>query len=161
MVSKGFGGGVTIRDLQGKWFLNHLKKEYPDLIEKYETLFDFNYNPDFYNGNYETKRSYSKIVNLQLFDLCKKYNLNYRIKRYIPNDYRKVNYKIAEKFLNSAYKRQMTGRDWKTSFWAGHEIQNLKESIAEIASRNKLHLIKNVNKQVEDYLKKYIAGMNE
>jgi len=153
-----FGGGITIRDLQGKWFLSHLKEIYSELIEKYEDLFNFKYNPDFYNGNYETQRSYSKVVNQQLLDLCREYGMNYRIKRFIPDDFRKVNYIIAEKFLNSAYKKQITGADWKTSFWAGHEIQNMKESIKDIAARDELHLIKNVNKQVENYLKENLAN---
>jgi len=156
-----FGGGMTLRDRQATWFINHLKQEYPRLVTEYEKLFDFSYNSDSYQGNREAQKNYSERVNMKLFELCKKYNLAYRIKRFIPSDFRKVNYKIAEKFLNSAYKKQMTGRHWMTSFRAGHEIQNLTVSVKEIAEKGQWHLLKNINMQVREYLKEYLVTADE
>ncbi|MBI5417191.1 hypothetical protein HZA55_04510 [Candidatus Poribacteria bacterium] len=72
----------------------------------------------------------------------------YRIKRYIPNDFRKENYQIAEKLFNMAYDRQIKGLDFSNIFWAAQNIQNLKESITEVAKRNELKEIRNVDDNV-------------
>lgn len=151
-----FSGGLTLRDMQGKWFLKHLVENYPQLLNKYEALFKFKYDKNFYNGNYEPDKNYFRRINNKLFSLCKEHKLNYRIKRFFPNDFRKGNYQIAEKFFNASYKNQITGRSWKKSFWVGHDIQNLKESVLDVAQRKELDNLKNVDQQVESYILKFI-----
>jgi DNA repair photolyase len=148
-----FGSGVTMRDLQARWFLKHLKERYPELIAKYEELYGFNYNPALYEGKYTPKASYSKKINKKILDLCEKYDLPYRAKRFIPNDFRRMNYIIAEKLLNEAYRLQISGNAWSTKHWAGMNIQNLKESIISIANRNELQKIRNVNNEIEKFIK--------
>lgn len=71
-----FGGGMTLRDIQGTWFLNHLIKEYPELLKKYEELYSFKFDGSGYNGNYEIKGTYSKNINLNLLALCRENNIN-------------------------------------------------------------------------------------
>ncbi len=149
-----FGGAMTMRDNQALWYLNHLKQKYPELIRKYEELYQFQYNPEQYNGTYGADKSYNKIITGKLFDLCKKYDLSYRIKRFIPDDFRKLNYLISEKLLNHAYYLQMTGQIWSNIYWAGMNIQNLKESVADIAIRNELRKIRNVDSRIETYIMK-------
>ena len=78
----------------------------------------------------------------------------YRIKRFIPDDFRKLNYIISEKLLNHAYYLQMTGQIWSNIYWAGMNIQNLKESLAYIAARNELIKIRNVDRRIETYIMK-------
>jgi len=151
-----FGGGMTMRDMQAKWFLRYLKEKYPELIEKYEKLYQFRYNPDSYEGTYEPKRSYVMKIHKKLFALCEKYNLVYRIKRFIPDDFRRINYLIAEKLLNEAYRLQMLGKPWSNLHWAGQNIQNLKESIADVAKRNQLQEIRNVNEEIESFIRENI-----
>ncbi len=151
-----FGAGMTMRDLQAKWFLKHLKEKYPELVQKYEELYHFKYNPESYAGTYEPDSSYSIKINEKFLALSKKYNLPYRAKRWIPNDYRKENYIIAEKLLNEAYLIQMRGKQWSNSFWAGQNIQNLRESICDIAKRNELSEIRNVNGKVESFIKEQL-----
>jgi len=148
-----FGSGVTMRDLQANWFLKHLKERYPELIEKYEELYDFKYNPVSYDGKYNPKESYHKKINKKMLSLCEKYELPYRVKRFIPNDFRKKNYSIAEKLLNEAYRQQMLGKAWSKKYWAGMNIQNLKESIVAIAKRNELQEIRNVNDEIEEFIR--------
>lgn len=147
-----FGGGMTMREQQACYFLKKLKEQFPALIENYEELFQFNYTPDLYSGNYEADKKYTTIIHKKIFALCEKYNIAYRIKRYIPDDYRKNNYIIAEKLLNLAYKQQMLGQKWSNDFWAGMNIQNLKESVEDIAKREQLHTIRNVNQAVTDFI---------
>ncbi len=148
-----FGSGVTMRDLQAKWFLKHLNERYPELIEKYEELYDFKYNPESYEGKYTPKTSYHKKINKKMLNLCEKYELPYRVKRFIPQDFRRMNYSIAEKLLNEAYRQQMLGKAWSKKYWAGMNIQNLKESIVAIAKRNELQEIRNVNDEIEEFIR--------
>ena len=131
-----FGGGMTLQDRQAQWFLKHLSGSFPELIPKYEQLYGFSYNPEQYNGNYTPQLDYLLPKHRKLFELCEKYQLPFRIKRFVPNDYRKTNYLVAEKLLNEAYERQMLGKYWNNLFWAGQNIQNLTESVEIISQRN-------------------------
>ncbi|GAH98347.1 unnamed protein product [marine sediment metagenome] len=38
-----FGGGMTLRDNQASWFLKRLSEEFPQLVEKYEELYQSKY----------------------------------------------------------------------------------------------------------------------
>jgi DNA repair photolyase len=148
-----FGGGMTMRDNQAKWFLKNLNRDFPNLLPEYEKLYEFEYEEGKeYNGRYLPKRSYLIKIQKQVLALCKRYNIKTRIKRFIPNDYRKLNYIIAEKLLNQAYELQMLGKAWSNLHWAGQNIQNLKESIIEVAKRNELDKIRNVNQEIEEFI---------
>jgi DNA repair photolyase len=152
-----FGGGMTMRDLQADWFLHHLKDRYPELIEKYEDLYRFRYKPDKYSGEYEPRKSYAVRIHKKMFALCKKYRISYRIKRYIPDDFRRENYLVAEKLLHRAYEAQMLGRAWSNTHWAGMNIQNLEESILDIKDRGELSKIRNVNDGIELLVKEILS----
>ena len=147
-----FGGAMTMRDNQALWYLKHLRQKYPGLIRKYEELYQFQYNPEQYNGTYGADKTYNILINRKLLDNCKKYKLPFRIKRFIPDDFRKLNYIISEKLLNHAYYLQMTGQIWSNIHWAGMNIQNLKESVADIAGRNEFRKIRNVDSRIETYI---------
>ncbi len=154
-----FGGGMTMRDIQALWFLKHLENEFPELISKYEHLYKFRYNPGEYLGEYETPYNYYKNINKLLFNLCKKYNIPIRMKRYIPNDFRRLNYLISESFFSETFEKQILGNPDTNLYWAAMNIQNLKEPIYDITKRNELMKIKNVNRFVKEKiineLKKY------
>lgn len=158
-----FGGGMTLRDQQALWFLDRLKEEFPELVPKFERLYNFSYKPGQYDGRYSPKLEYLLPKHQKLFELCEKHRLSYRIKRFIPNDYRKTNYFIAEELLDESYQRQMLGKAWSNLFWAGQNIQNLSESLEEIWRRNELSKIRNVEgdikNQVEGRLKN-LAGIS-
>ena len=152
-----FGGGMTLRDMQADWFLKHVKNSFPEKMELYEKLYNFKYDPGNYNGNYEAGYSYSKRINLRFLELCEKYKIAVRIKRFIPEDYRKYNYIIAQYLLDKSYINQMMGKIWKNLFWAGHNIQNLKESVLDFTKRNELQKISNVNALLEKDIIEYIG----
>jgi DNA repair photolyase len=151
-----FGGAMTMRDNQALWYLKHLELKFPELIRKYEELYKFKYNPEQYNGTYGTDNNYNLLINRKLLDLCNKYELPFRIKRFIPEDFRRLNYLISEKLLNHAFFLQVTGQVWSDIHWAGMNIQNLKESVADIAGRNELRKIRNVNSRIEAYIMKFL-----
>lgn len=147
-----FGGGMSMRDTQALWFMKHLAERYPELVGAYEQLYGFRYDPSSYAGSYEPRGSYQLGVNGKLLSLCDKYDMPYRIKRYIPDDFRRESYMISEKLLNRSYLLQVTGKAWKRIFWAGMNIQNLGESLSDIAARGELRNIRNVDEEMEDFI---------
>jgi DNA repair photolyase len=148
-----FGGGMTLRDNQASWFLKRLSQGFPHLVEKYEELYQGKYTPEEgYHGRYEPGKSYLKRIHRKMLELCGKYELNFRIKRYIPEDFRRQNYLVAQKLLDESYLSQMLGKPWTKTFWAGQNINNLKESIEDIAERNELGRIRNVDPLIEEYV---------
>ncbi len=140
-----------MRDNQALWFLKRLSDDYPHLVERYEELYQGKYTPEEdYNGAYTPVKSYLEAIHKKMLTLCEKYKLNFRLKRYIPNDFRKLNYLIAQKLLDESYISQMLGKPWTNTFWAGQNINNLKESIQDIAARGELQKIRNVNPAIEE-----------
>jgi hypothetical protein len=71
-----FGGGMTMRNSQAKWFLKHLQEKYPHLIEKYEKLYRFSYQPEIYEGNYSPQRSYVIKMYKKFDNLVNRYNIS-------------------------------------------------------------------------------------
>ncbi|MEW6554431.1 MAG: radical SAM protein [Actinomycetota bacterium] len=144
-----FGGAMTMRDQQALWFMRHIAESYPELVEGYEDLYAFNYDPGAYRGRYTAKESYNIAVGRDFLGLCERYSVPFRIKRYIPDDYRSDNYAVAEKLLNQAYGLMVAGKAWNGLHRAGMNIQNLKEPIGDIANRNELRRIRNVDRNIE------------
>ena len=148
-----FGGGMTMRDNQASWFLQRLSQEFPHLMERYEELYHAKYTPvEGYQGRYEPGKSYSKRVNKKMVELCQKYELAFRLKRYIPEDFRRRNYLMAQELLDESYLSQMLGSPWTKTFWAGQNINNLGESIEDIARRGELSRIRNIDSSIEEYV---------
>jgi DNA repair photolyase len=154
-----FGGGMTMRDMQANWFLKHLLEKYHGLQGKYEDLYQFRYNPDTYGGQYEPPRRYSMAITKKFLDLANKYKMPTRMRRYIPQDFRRDNYIIAEKLLNESYRLQTLGKAWSSKFWAGQNVQNLKEPISSVMKRNELQKIRNVNEEIETFIREYFASV--
>jgi hypothetical protein len=98
-----------------------------------------------------------KKINKKMIKLCEASRLNHRIRRFIPADYRKENYLIAEKLLNCAYSLQIKGKPWSKIFWAGQNIQNLKESVVDIIKRHELKKVRNVDDKIESFI---LSNMN-
>jgi DNA repair photolyase len=152
-----FGGAMTMRDQQALWFMRHIADRYPDLVERYEELYGFRYDPGAYHGGYMAKESYNKEIAGVFLDLCGRFSIPCRIRRYIPDDYRAHNYRVAEKMLNRAYELMITGKSWTKLHWAGMNIQNLKEPISEVARRCELRKIRNVDAALESFILKEIS----
>jgi hypothetical protein len=146
-----------MRDMQASWFLKHLQEKYQTLIENYEELYRFKYDPRIYSGQYEPSKKYSTNITRKFLAIAEKYQMPTRMRRYIPQDHRKLNYIIAEKLLNEAYQLQTLGENWSNTFWAGQNIQNLKESITQVAARNELNKIRNVNDKVESFIREQLG----
>lgn len=144
-----FGGGMTLRDQQALFFLKKIKENFPHLIPEYEKLYQFSYNENQYKGEYVPDENYLLEKHQLLFELSERYEIPYRIKRFIPNDYRAENYRIAEiLFQESFYNQMAKWKDWEQLFWAAHDIQNLKSPIRTLAQMGMLDTIKNLSGEV-------------
>ncbi len=142
-----FGGGMSMRDNQAIYFMKKLEEKYPDLVEKYDELF---------GGNYAPKKTYLKKIHDKILQFCKKYSIKYRIERFIPKDFRKLNYQIGQHLCDKSYNNQIQGKPYSNLLWAGLNISNLKESIQDVANRKELKKIKNVDDEIIEEIKPYL-----
>ncbi|MEX2682768.1 MAG: radical SAM protein [Candidatus Sigynarchaeota archaeon] len=128
-----FAPGVSMRDEQANYMLRKMQAAFP----REQALFAKNYMQD---ESFKTR--WTARINAKLLAACKKHGLAIRARRFIPGDYRKHNYIIAERLLNKAYELQLSGGKWKGYFWAGQSVQMLKESITDVHARGDLSGIK-------------------
>ena len=154
-----FGGAMTLRNRQADWFLQHLREAEPAVYQQYVDLYQFTPDGEAYNGRYLPGGDYMRQQHERLFALSDKHQLPHRIRRFIPNDYRKTNYRIAERMLNVSFERQMFGQSWETLFWAAQNIQNLKEPIEAVAARGELEQIKNVKGPIKKRIEAILEEM--
>ncbi|MDN5210668.1 radical SAM protein [Fulvivirgaceae bacterium BMA12] len=136
-----FAGGISMKNQQATWFLSHLKQAYPDLIPAYEKLLDFSYKPNVYTGRQSPHFEYTARKNKMLLALCEKHKLPYRMPRFIPSDYRKFNYLLAEKMFNEHYLQSIRGGASKEYYTLAQNIQRLKlginrENLRDVVSLN-------------------------
>jgi len=149
-----FSPGLTLRDLQQEFFIKKLKEsKYKDIVKPLLEL---------YKGQMYPPEDYVRKLHLKLLEFCEKYNLAVRIKRWIPNDYRKWNYKISELFLNKVYMDMVkAGKSNNAMMWAGLNLNNFEESILDVYKRGELSKMKNFTKTIVEFIKPYIEKNKE
>jgi len=136
-----FSPGLTFRDTQKEYFIKKLDNSpHREIIKPLLNL---------YRENMHLSSNYAKKINLKLYNLCKKYNIAFREKRWVPRDYRKWNYKISEFLLNKEYENMLkTGESDNHMKWAGLTLNNFDESIIDIYKRGELSLKRNFSKRI-------------
>jgi len=145
-----FAPGLTLRDSQKEFFIHKLKNsQYENIVEPILNLYSEN------SDNNEFPK-YIKKMNIKLFNLCSKYNINIRVNRWIPSDYRKWNYKIAEVLLNEEYKNSILGNPSSKMKWAGLYLNNLDESIINYYKRGELKKLRNFDSEIIEFIKPYL-----
>jgi hypothetical protein len=143
-----------MRDSQAKYFLKKLKEsKYKHVVKPLLEL---------YRGQMHPPSEYSKKINKKLWNLCEKYEVNIRVKRWIPSDFRKWNYKISELLLNKEYIDALkTEKSNKSLMWAGLNLNNLKESILDVHKKGELHSLKNFNSKIIEIVEPYLDKSEE
>ncbi|MFW9990064.1 MAG: radical SAM protein [Candidatus Odinarchaeota archaeon] len=144
-----FSPGLTLRDSQAQYFINKLKNsKYANIVKPLLNL---------YKGQTYPPSDYTKRINTRLWNLCQKYKINIRVKRWIPSDFRKWNYLLSEFLLNSEYIDVLkTGITNKTLKWAGLNLNNLDESILDVYKRGELHTLKNFTPKIVEIVESYL-----
>ena len=144
-----FAPGLTLRDAQAQFFIKKLKNsKYNDIVKPLLEL---------YKGRTNPPANYVRKLNPKLYNLCQEYNLAVRAKRWIPNDYRKWNYKISELLLNKEYIDAITtGKSNNNMKWAGLNLNNLGVSIIDVYKRDELSKLKNFSKEIIEFVKPHL-----
>ena len=144
-----FSPGLTLRDLQAEFFIKKLKdSKYKNIVQPLLNL---------YKGRIYPPAEYARKIHPILLSYCEKYKISIRVKRWIPSDYRKWNYKISELLLNKEYIDALKiGKSNKTMRWAGLNLNNLEESILDVYKRGDLLKLKNFNKKIIEFIKPYL-----
>ena len=156
-----FSPGMTMRDNQAVWFLRRLCEGFGEgMVARFLELYDATITPDGqYQGRYAPRGSYCLRVNRKMLGLCEKHGIAFRIRRYIPSDFRRENYILAGELLNEAYLLQATGKAWTRSFWAGQNINNLSGPVREIARRGELRKIRNLDGEMEARIQRRLGEL--
>jgi DNA repair photolyase len=151
-----FAPGVTLRDSQKTYFIRRLRKsEYGNIVGPLLNLYSKGFRSDAY-------KKYVLGQNNKLLDLCRKYEMSIRERRWIPSDYRKWNYIIAEKLLNEEYLNSIQGNPNSRMKWAGLYLNNLDESIIEVYRRGELHKLRNFDSEIIEFIQPYLEkGLKE
>ena len=149
-----FAPGLTLRDVQADFFIKKLKESnYNHVVKPLLNL---------YKGQMGPPKGYVNKIHQKLLTLCQKYDIAVREKRWIPNDYRKWNYKISELLLVKDYKDELaTGKSNKSFYWAGLTLNNLEESIINVYKRGELATLKNFNSEIIEFVEPYLKRSKE
>ncbi|MFX1274532.1 MAG: radical SAM protein [Promethearchaeota archaeon] len=143
-----FAPGLTIRDSQKEFFIKKLNNsQYKHVIQPLL---------DLYAGKSIKWNEYTKQINSKILVYSEKNNLPIRMKRWIPKDYRKWNYKISELLLNKQYYDSLRGISNKSMLWAGMYLNNLNESILNVYKRGELSSLKGFNSKIIEFIEPYL-----
>jgi DNA repair photolyase len=143
-------GTMTMRDLQAKRFYEILKKHYPELVDKYRKL---------YIKGYEPHGEYIHILNQKVKSLCRKYNIQNYIPRYIPDIELKKNLEVSTMLFLCAY---FLSFDEKGHYQAepyrrlGQTIEDMKENIEDIYENGKLDDIKGMGGTIKKLIVEFL-----
>lgn len=149
-----FSPGLTLRDSQADYFLKKLRSgKYNKAVKPILEL---------YMGQIHPPVEYVRKLHIKLLNICEKYDMSVRVKRWIPSDYRRWNYKISELLLNKEYMDTLrTGKSNKNLKWAGLNLNNLDESILDVFKRGELSQIKNFTNKIVEEVKPYLEKTKE
>ena len=144
-----FSPGLTLRDSQADYFIKKLKSsKYKNVVKPLLEL---------YRGQIYPPAGYTRKLHTKLLNICEKYSVPVRVKRWIPSDYRKWNYKISELLLNKEYIDTLkTGKSNKNMMWAGLNLNNLSESIIDVFESGELSQLKNFTQKVIEFITPYL-----
>ena len=144
-----FSPGLTMRDIQKEYFINKIKdSKYKNIVKSLLNL---------YKGQSYPPADYIRKINQILSMYCDKFKISIRVRRWIPSDYRKWNYKISELLLNKEYNERVNlGKSNKNLMWAGLNLNNLEESILDVYKRGDLLKLKNFNLNIVKIIKPFL-----
>ena len=142
--------GLSLRDKQKKYFLKNLFQYSPDVCAEIMRLYK---NSTFPHNDLRYRRTEEFLL-----ECCDKYNTPWRMKRFIPQDYRKYNYIIAEKLFNKMYENQVQGRPSSALQRIAEEINGLPVAIDSIPASSLQYANDALAIRIESYLSRLKAA---
>lgn len=142
--------GLSLRDRQKKHFMKELFPHYPDICAKLMGIYRDNSFPH-NDPRYRRTEEF-------LLELCDKKNINWRMKRFIPEDFRKYNYIISEMLFNRMYEYQVLGKPHHALSKIAEEINELPVSITSIPAISLQYANDILARRIENYLQELKAA---
>ncbi|MCK4884914.1 hypothetical protein KAS24_02475, partial [Candidatus Bathyarchaeota archaeon] len=148
-------GGLTLASPQKEFYYKVLGKLFPELIPKYQKL---------YNNNYGPECLYAGEIGKKVNRLCRKYGIKDRMPRYVLEGPLAINKLISEKLQNQVYRMELDCVP-KYRIWAYRKaawtLEELTESVAEIYAqkgRMGLEILKSVGKSLANEIEQQLQG---
>jgi DNA repair photolyase len=143
-------GSMTMRDLQAKRFYEILNRYYPELVERYKTL---------YRHGYEPHDKYLAELFPKVRSLCRKYDMQNYIPRYIPDIELKKNIETSTMLSLISYFLSLGGESrYKIQAFnkLAQTIENMDENIEKIYRTGKLGAIKGIGKTTAKLVEEFL-----
>jgi DNA repair photolyase len=143
-------GTMTMRDAQAARFHEMLEKHFPELVEKYKKLYWRGYEPDgrYIGDLYKRTKA-----------LCRKYEINNYIPRYIPDVELKMNMEVSTMFFRIAYFLGFEGESRHTAHMyqrIAQTIENMDEDIMELYKSSELDTIPGMRENIKGLITEFI-----
>ncbi|MBL7062300.1 MAG: hypothetical protein ISS54_06145 [Dehalococcoidia bacterium] len=138
-------GSLTLSGYQKERYLSVVSRNYPELMPKYDEL---------YQGNYQPSGAYWGLIANKVRELCHKHGINDRMPRWIPQGHLATNKRIAEKLFLRVYDLELEMEN-KNKIWAYRKaawtIDELDRDIEEVYAAQGIEgllAIPNIGKQL-------------
>jgi len=153
--------GLTLSDQQRNYFFSILSSRFPDLLERYQSL----YPP----GSYGPSGNRWNTTALKIREICEKYGIHDRIPRpIIPGDKRTLNKRIAEALANHVYTLEINStpstRIWayRKAAWAIEDLEQdvglIYDQMGSAGLQNIPDVGESIARSIEKMIIKYQAG---
>lgn len=141
-----FGAGMTMRDKQRDYFLEKVARHDTSLVPSFHELYKAQVDR---KGTMYPSREWSAKVQAMGNASLERHGMANRMKRYIPDDHRRLNYIVAEQLLVRSYAMQVRGDPgFKQYLLAGKETNDLPRAIEELARDGGLAQIPHYTKAI-------------
>lgn len=138
-------GGLTLSGYQRERYLSVVAKNYPELIPRYDELYDANYQPS---------SAYWVEIASKVRGLCYKHGIGDRMPRWIPQGQLAVNKRIAEKLFLKVYELELAMQNrhiiwaYRKAAWAIDELDRRIERMYTAQGIQGLLAIPNIGSQL-------------
>jgi DNA repair photolyase len=151
-------GGLTLASAQKEHYMKVLAEHFPELTPKYQRLYGDGYGPEC---------GYAGEIGKKVSRLCRKYGIEDRMPRYVPDGPLAINRRISERLQNMVYRMELDCTS-QYRIWAYRKaawtLEELAESVAEIYAKNGrkgLESLKGVGKSLAEEIERQLQEIGE
>ena len=145
-------GGMTLKDGRQKDnFMKILKRNNPELVDKYIELYKNNVK----YGN--AKSSYYHEINNLVYKICKENQMETRIPYEIFKDKIEMKYEVSILLAHISHYLRMEGERYYNFRKASFNIQKIPESIERLINEKRLNKVPGVDKFIEELVEEIVV----